>query len=163
MTRTVVIIHEDQWPVARDVRLASLRTDPDAFGANLAEETAFSEAQWRDFVRRQAVLVVFDDQAAVALTLVESFDGDFGATCWLGGCWVTPSARGSGVLRSILRFMDEEGPSRNWMVPGLGVWEENAGAIAAYQAVGFVIMGDPVISTRRPPRRYLRMIRRPQN
>jgi RimJ/RimL family protein N-acetyltransferase len=56
--------------------------------------------------------------------------------------------------------MDARRDERGWHVLGLGVWENNFGAIAAYQQLGFVVTGDSVESTRRPPRRYVRMIRR---
>jgi len=156
----VSILDEEQWEIARDLRLAALAHDPDAFGAHHDEEAAFSEAQWRDFTLRHDVLVVAHGERYVATAHVETLDGDFGATCWLGGCWVAPSSRRSGVVRAMVDFMDAQVPRCPWRVQGLGVWEENVSAIAAYQALGFVTMGESVESTRRPPRRYVRMIRR---
>jgi len=159
MSRVVGPLDPEEWMIVRDLRLASLREDPDAFGASLEEEGAWSEAQWRDFVTRQAVFSFDDETGPSGIALVETFAGDFGATCWLGGCWVAPQARRRGLLRQFLRVIDAVAEERGWRVQGLGVWENNYSAIAAYEALGFVLMGESVESTRRPSRRYVRMIR----
>lgn len=156
---TVVALVPDQWAIARDIRLQSLLDDPDAFGARYEHEVEHTVKQWRDFIARQTVLVVLDQKRPVALTTVENLEGDFGATCWLGGCWVVPSERGRGHLRRIMDFIDAHAVERDWTVQGLGVWIDNYPAITAYEALGFVTMGDQMVSTRQPPRRYQRMIR----
>ena len=156
---TVVALVPDQWAMARDIRLQSLLDDPDAFGARYEHEVEHTAEQWRDFIARQTVLVVLDQERPVALTTVENLEGDFGATCWLGGCWVVPSERGRGHLRRIMDFIDTHAVERDWSVQGLGVWIDNYPAITAYEALGFVPMGDQMVSTRQPPRRYQRMIR----
>jgi GNAT superfamily N-acetyltransferase len=153
-------LDSEHWTTVRDLRLASLRDDPDAFGATLEEEGHWSEGQWRDFIARQAVFALHDHEGPAGIALVETLDGDFGATCWLGGCWVSPRARRRGLLRHFLSRLDAEAATRGWQVQGLGVWENNHNAIAAYEALGFALVGDAVVSTRRPPRRYVRMIRR---
>jgi len=42
---------------------------------------------------------------------------------------------------------------------GLGVWEDNYPAIAAYEKLDFVAMGEPQLSTRVANKFYIRMIR----
>ena len=157
---TVVELTPDQWSVARDIRLQSLLDDPDAFGARYEHEVEHTADQWRTFVTRQSVLVVIDGERPVAMATVENLEGDFGATCWLGGCWVVPSERGRGHLRRIMECLDAHARERDWVVQGLGVWIDNYPAISAYEALGFVTMGDQMVSSRQPPRRYQRMIRR---
>jgi ribosomal protein S18 acetylase RimI-like enzyme len=45
----------------------------------------------------------------------------------------------------------------------LGVWEDNFSAIAAYEKLDFVAMGEPKLSTRVANKFYIRMIREAAN
>jgi ribosomal protein S18 acetylase RimI-like enzyme len=92
---------------------------------------------------------------------VEELDGDFGATCWIGGCWSDPEFRGIGLLREMFNFLDAQ--DRDWKIQGLGVWIDNYSAIAAYEKLGFVKMGEDTPSTRQPGKFYQRMIRKSKN
>lgn len=89
----------------------------------------------------------------------EILDGDFGATCWIGGCWTDPAYRGVGALRVMFDYLDLHAANRGWQKQGLGVWQDNYGAIAAYEKLGFVAMGEPQESSRKPGKFYQRMIR----
>jgi RimJ/RimL family protein N-acetyltransferase len=89
---------------------------------------------------------------------VEVLNGDFGATCWIGGCWSIPSFRGKGLMRAMFTYIDEQ--EKDWKIQGLGVWTDNYNAIAAYEKLGFVKMGEDTESTRKPGLFYQRMIRK---
>jgi RimJ/RimL family protein N-acetyltransferase len=56
-------------------------------------------------------------------------------------------------------FLDSIAESKGWTVQGLGVFVVNESAIAAYRKLGFVAMGEPQESTRKPGNYYQRMIR----
>ncbi len=90
---------------------------------------------------------------------IEVLDGDFGATCWIGGCWVSPEARGKGALRAMFNYVDEHAPVRDWSKQGLGVMEDNLLAIKAYEKLGFVAMGDKKLASEELKKYYQRMIR----
>ena len=92
------------------------------------------------------------------MMFIEVLDGDFGATCWIGGCWSNPEFRGKGLLSSMFRFIDQQ--DKDWKVQGLGVWTDNYNAIAAYEKLGFVKMGEDTASSRQPGKFYQRMIRK---
>ena len=64
-----------------------------------------------------------------------------------------------GVLRSLFQFVDEHALVRDWSVQGLGVWVDNFSAIAAYEKLGFVMMGEKQESARKPSLYYQRMVR----
>jgi GNAT superfamily N-acetyltransferase len=159
MQRVVREVTPDDWGSVRDIRLRSLLLDPEAFGARYEVEVTEDEAFWRAFIARQSVVVVERDNVAVAIATIENLDGDFGAACWLGGCWVATEERGHGHLRAIMDYIDEHASARSWSVQGLGVWIDNDVAIRAYESLGFVTVGEPQVSTRQPPRLYQRMIR----
>ena len=156
---SVVELTDDQWQRYRDIRLASLEHDGAAFGGNLESEREFTESQWRQKALTYVALVAVVNDRDIGVMTVENLKGDFGATCWIGGCWVHPDYRKIGALRSLFAYADTHAAARQWSVQGLGVWIDNYAAIAAYEKLGFVKKGDPQNSTRKPGLFYQRMIR----
>jgi len=154
----VEIIHPDDWFRLRAIRLKSLQVNPEAFGGNYEIESAETESEWRKKFEKLDFLIASIDGRDAALMSVEELDGDFGATCWIGGCWSDPAYRGKGLLRAMMNFVDQQ--DSGWQVQGLGVWIDNYSAIAAYEKLGFVKMGEDTPSTRQPGKFHQRMIRK---
>ena len=150
---------EDDWARYRDIRLAALRADESAFGGNFESESEFSESTWRQKASQYVGLVAVIDGADCGFMTVENLKGDFGATCWVGSCWVDPNFRQRGVLRSLFAYVDTQSAEHDWGVQGLGVWIDNSGAISAYENIGFEKIGEPQESTRKAGMYYQRMIR----
>lgn len=148
------------WQRFAALRIASLETDPEAFGGNYDQLVQYSKADWEEKFNKLIPLTCVVSGQDVALMTVENLDGDFGATCWIGGCWVNPNFRGQGIMRKMFEFIDANAASRSWQVQGLGVWVTNHSAIAAYKALGFVDRGERVPSTSKPGMFYQRMIRK---
>jgi len=155
----VELLTAEQWARARELRLASLRDSAHAFGGNLETESAQSESEWRTKFETLNFLVASVDGIDSAIMTVENLKGDFGATAWVGSCWSSPQYRGVGLLKAIMKFVDEHAQVKGWQRQGLGVWEDNLPAIAAYEKLGFVAMGEPKPSTRVANKFYIRMIR----
>ncbi len=158
----VVLCHElspDEWSRLRDIRLASLLESPEAFGSSYEREIAFTEKEWRELFNLNSYLVASIDGKDIAIMFLEKLRGDFGATCWVGGCWSNPQYRGIGALRSMFDYVDSVKDQRGWQIQGLGVFIVNESAIAAYEKLGFKAMGEVQESTRRPGNFYQRMIR----
>jgi GNAT superfamily N-acetyltransferase len=149
----------NDWERLRDIRLASLLESPEAFGADYEVISKYGEQQWREIFARLSYLVATVDGKDVAVMSIENLDGDFGATCWIGGCWTDPNYRGVGALRAMFIYLDQQAGIRDWSKQGLGVWIDNYSAITAYEKLGFVAMGEPQESTRKPGKFYQRMIR----
>jgi ribosomal protein S18 acetylase RimI-like enzyme len=91
---------------------------------------------------------------------VENLQGDFGATCWVGSCWVDSEFRQHGALRALFDLLDRDAARRDWLIQGLGVWVDNEIAIKAYERLGFSKMGEKQESSRKPGMYYQRMIRK---
>jgi GNAT superfamily N-acetyltransferase len=154
----VEIIDPNEWQRLRAIRLKSLRVNPEAFGGTFEIESAEDEAAWRVKFEKLDFLIASIDGVDAAMMSVEELVGDFGATCWIGGCWSDPDYRGKGLLRRMFEFVDSQ--DRDWKIQGLGVWIDNYSAIAAYEKLGFVKMGQDTPSTRQPGKFHQRMIRK---
>ena len=149
-----------EWSRLREIRLASLLDTPDAFGGRYERELAFTEREWRErFTPNFSYLVASVNGKDIATMFLEKMQGDFGATCWVGGCWSNPEYRGIGAVRAMFDYVDSVAEDKGWQIQGLGVFIVNKSAIAAYEKLGFKAMGDPQESTRRPGNFYQRMIR----
>lgn len=154
----VEIIDPGQWRRVRNIRLRSLQVNPEAFGGTFEKESIEDEATWREKFIKNDFLIASVDGHDAAIMYIEVLEGDFGATCWIGGCWSDPVYRGKGLFRAMMKFVDSQ--NRDWKVQGLGVWIDNYSAIAAYEKLGFVKMGEDTPSTRQPGKFHQRMIRK---
>lgn len=150
----------EDWQRLRDLRLASLHDSAEAFGGNLDEEKLFTETHWREKFEKLRYLVASVDQLDAGIMSIENLNGDFGATCWVGGCWTDPRFRGQGLMRSMFTYLDAHAVLSDWTIQGLGVWTDNHLAINAYMMLGFVKMGEEIASTKHPGKSYIRMIRK---
>ena len=159
---TLAELLPEGWERLRRLRITSLSESPDAFGGNLEIEEMLSEEEWRKKFEKLVHLVAVIDGIDIAVLSVENLEGDFGATCWIGGCWVNPEYRGRGVMKALISYLDEHAEERGWKVQGLGVFSDNDEAIAAYEKLGFIRRGELQPSTRRPDRLFQRMIRDPR-
>jgi GNAT superfamily N-acetyltransferase len=154
----VELLTPDQWERIRAIRLRALEDSGHAFGGTFEAESAEDEATWRLKFDKNDFLIASVDDVDAAMLYIEVLQGDFGATCWIGGCWSDPNFRGKGLMRAMFTYIDEQ--DKDWKVQGLGVWTDNFSAIAAYEKLGFVKMGEDTASTRQPGKFYQRMIRR---
>ena len=153
-------LDENQWTRYRDIRLAALESDGHAFGGNLDSERLFTESEWRSKARQYIALVAVVGAEDIGMMTVENLKGDFGATSWVGSCWVDPEYRQHGALRALFEYLDLHAAQRDWSVQGLGVCVDNEIAITAYEKLGFEKIGEKQESTRKPGMYYQRMLRK---
>ena len=154
----VELIAPNEWQRLRSIRLQALADSEHAFGGTLKAESVEDETAWRAKFEKNDFLIASVDGVDGAMMYIEVLNGDFGATCWIGGCWSDPHFRGKGLMRAMFNFIDEQ--DKDWKIQGLGVWTDNYSAIAAYEKLGFVKMGEDTESTRKPGLFYQRMIRK---
>jgi len=154
----VELITANEWQRLRSIRLRALTDSGHAFGGTYEAESAEDESTWRAKFEKNDFLIASVDREDGAMLYIEVLKGDFGATCWIGGCWSDPKFRGKGLMRALFTYIDRQ--DKDWKIQGLGVWTDNLSAIAVYEKLGFVKMGEDTASTRQPGKFYQRMIRK---
>jgi ribosomal protein S18 acetylase RimI-like enzyme len=127
------------WESVRDIRLRSLREEPDAYASDYETEARFDADVWKQRLATAASYLAFDDDHALVgiATGLETGDGDIHVV----GMYVAPEARGLGCAHQLLDAITELA-IRCWgkrLV--LEVAESNIGAAHAYRSYGFVETG----------------------
>ncbi|KRT63839.1 MAG: GCN5-like protein N-acetyltransferase [Chloroflexi bacterium CSP1-4] len=126
----------------RELRLASLREAPEAFGESLLEAESRDADEYTARARagsagdRRAWFVAEEGAppSPIGLVLGRRRPPD---TCLVFSMWVAPPARGSGVGRALLDAVEDW--ARAWGARDVVLWvfRANAGAITFYRRLGF--------------------------
>ena len=69
----------EQWQRLRDLRLRSLKENPEAFGGVFEIEEVKTETEWRSKFEKLVYLAASIDGNDVGLMSIEVLDGDHGA------------------------------------------------------------------------------------
>jgi RimJ/RimL family protein N-acetyltransferase len=131
----------------RELRLAALGGDPDAFGATYARDAAKPEEFWRTWaaqseegrVQRTFVLTG-DDDRWLGLALVRP-DGDRPGAAVLNAMWVAPEARGRRAAARLCDACARWAAERGLRQLTLTVVAGNDAGRRAYEAAGFRVCG----------------------
>ena len=132
---------EEEWEAYRDLRLASLASDPLAFGSTLERERPFPPEKWRERLRRDrstpgtATWVAIDRTGEfVGTAAIAEFEG----ALHLFAMWVAPAVRGRGVGRQILdAALERVQSARSGASVVLEVNPRQEAAVHLYEARGF--------------------------
>jgi RimJ/RimL family protein N-acetyltransferase len=131
----------------RQIRIAALEADPDAFGSTLAREVAHPAESWIQRAQRseagdtQRTFVLVDaDDSWHGLALAR-LDDETPGTAVLNAMWVGPGARGQRGARALCDACAEWATQRGCSELTLTVVIENHPARRAYEAAGFVVCG----------------------
>jgi RimJ/RimL family protein N-acetyltransferase len=137
----------DQWDRLRELRLASLAADPDAFGSTYAREVDQPAARWEgwaalseDGTTQRTFVLVGEDDRWLGLALARLDDAE-PRSAVLNAMWVEPEARGrraaSVLCDACARWATEHGCHQLT----LQVVVDNHAARRAYEAAGFAVCG----------------------
>lgn len=128
---------EADWKILKEIRLASLRDAPSAFGVSHASAAAESDTQWRDRASgggRAEFLLAFVDGVAVGMVGgAVSAKSEFN----LIAMWVRPEFRGTAAACLLVEAIKERAAARGHSRLVLDVAPDNRRAAAFYQKQGF--------------------------
>ncbi|MGN6744222.1 MAG: GNAT family N-acetyltransferase [Amnibacterium sp.] len=130
-------VGEDDWRAWRELRLAALATDPDAFGSTLAQWSGphDREERWRQRLADSPFSALLDVDGAAA-GMVGAFPQQDAVE--LVSLWVAPGARGRGVGEAAVAAVVGFAGDRDVL---LSVRTANAPAIRLYERCGFSDVG----------------------
>ena len=139
-------LRADEAPIFKTLRLRALADTPDAFAHTYDEISAKPDTYWAELTRsvtepdRHAMFVAEDGAAAVGMSfgLVNRERSD---RADLGGMWVEPRSRHSGVGRALGDAVLAWARERGFAAVVLWVTEGNAEAEALYERMGFTRTG----------------------
>lgn len=146
-TLHIRILAADDWPLYRDLRLASLADSPQAFGSTHREESRHKDCEW---TRRLANL----DPAHYLPLVVETEGRGIGLACGritveepytaaLYQVWVHPAFRGRGAGQLLLATFTEWAHRQGVRRLVLDVTVADSPAMALYHRAGFRPDGPP--------------------
>jgi RimJ/RimL family protein N-acetyltransferase len=131
----------------RELRLASLRSDPDAFGSTYARAAGQSPDWWIQWAQRsetgatqRTFVLVSDRERWLGLALVR-LDDDNPGSALLNAIWVAPEARGQHGAIQLCDARATWAAQHGCAEITLTVVVDNHSARRAYEAGGFAICG----------------------
>jgi len=140
-------VRAGEHQLLRELRLASLWSDPDAFGSTHAREAGYPAERWERWasdseeglVQRTFVLVD-DDDRWLGLALAR-LDEDASGRAVLNAMWVAPKARGRGGAGLLCDACSDWAAARSCREIRLVVVVDNEVAQRAYATAGFTARG----------------------
>jgi GNAT superfamily N-acetyltransferase len=133
------LLEGEEWPLARDLRVAAMRDSPTAFGSTVDRELSLSEDKWRGRLAGSAWFVACC--AGEPLGLVSGVRVEPPDTRELAGMWVSPDWRGEGVSDALAVAVSEWAQADGAARLVLWVVETNAPALRLYARHGFSATG----------------------
>jgi len=134
----------DDWLAYREIRLRALETDPDAFGATLAEARMRPDEVWRDRLAKRdvATIVVEDDDGTPLGMATGAPAAERPGVAGLYGMWVEPGSRGQGIGMALVRWIQAWAGDAGYATIELGVTTTNGAARRLYERAGFEPTGE---------------------
>ena len=136
-------VRPEDWQALRDLRLEALADTPLGFLETLAAAQALPDSAWQGRAARGAVggdsfqVLAWEGDRALGTCVCFREDG----AAWLGAVYVTPPARGAGLLAALLEPCLTWAREQGEPVLRLEVHEGNPRARTAYERLGFVDTG----------------------
>jgi ribosomal protein S18 acetylase RimI-like enzyme len=130
------------WPVLKAVRLAALKDSPEAFVADVADETPRTPEQWNAVLTRSTWVVARNDDDEVVGIACLTRDRTPPHEHFVESVWVAPPYRRQNLVRRMLLALEEPARERGAACLQLWVLETNTSAYEAYERLGFEELPD---------------------
>jgi RimJ/RimL family protein N-acetyltransferase len=122
----------------REIRLASLQADPDAFGSTHARDLAHPASWWERWAKgegQRTFVVVDETDRWLGLALVRA-DDEAPGDAVLNAMWVAPEARGQGAARALCDACAAWAAEHGYRALNAAVVVGNQPARRAYESAG---------------------------
>ena len=131
----------EELDILKQLRLTSLRLEPDNYASDYDDWAAKNDDAWRVYLD-EPVFAAFDNTRAIGLLgLIPQTKSRMAHRASLGMVWVAPEARGMGAADLLLRAAIDHARSLGVDQLELSVNAENARAVRFYQRHGFDAYG----------------------
>jgi GNAT superfamily N-acetyltransferase len=143
-TDLVRALGPQDWQTLRDLRLAALRTDPDAFYSTWQRERSREATQWQAWPRSGVAFGAWHRGEPAGLVGV-AVHPETPADADLFAMWVAPAARGSGAADALIEAAVGWAAQRGCSSVRLEVAAGNTRAERVYARNGFVPVAEPTL------------------
>ncbi len=126
----------------RDIRLAALQNEPDAYGSTYNEAISFTDSQWSEMAAERVYFLAFDGPRPIGMASGGLFP-PYPHAHWLYGMFVQPEFRGTGVATQLVDAVVTWAKSEGATTLGLHVTTSLPRPRAFYAKCGFVPDGKP--------------------
>jgi ribosomal protein S18 acetylase RimI-like enzyme len=140
--RDIRLLTEADWTAYRDLRLAALRAEPEAFGSSPEHEKRLGDAWFQQVLRDNRVFAAFRDGPMCGLAAWRR--NGVAKLAHVGGIWgmyVAASERGRGTGRVLLDAVVADAKAQSVEALKLSVTATNTAARMLYDRCGFVPYG----------------------
>ncbi|AIE86357.1 GNAT family N-acetyltransferase [Fimbriimonas ginsengisoli] len=135
-------LRPQEWKVYKALRMESLSTDPQAFGALLSTTLERPDEYWaarlQDSLADSGHSLLFAMKEERPVGMVGCFPDEEPRTAYVISMYVTPSERGRGVSRLLMTSLLEE-LSENFDTAILDVNVLQTPAVSLYRSLGFQV------------------------
>jgi ribosomal protein S18 acetylase RimI-like enzyme len=129
----------DDWKMLRDIRLAGLKSDPQAFGGSFDEEVHRQELDWRKRLKNPDRIFMAVEENHSLLSLAGAIKNS--ADEWsLVAVHTLSHARGKGYAQVLVKHVIEEVKKRGAQAIQLMVNTDQTDALHVYEKAGFKIV-----------------------
>ncbi len=139
------IIHpsSEQWPEYRQIRLAALREEPQAFARPLGEEKKYAIPKWRERAENDYTLLAFENNRPIGVISAYVSEEEGERIAHIISVFVLRQFRGRGIGKELFGATLEkikQDPDIKKVV--LSVNKEQVPAVRMYRQFGFQITGE---------------------
>ncbi len=141
----ISILQPSEWREYKQIRLESLKENPEAFGSSYEKEVNYSEEKWQERLNDSDTIlfVARDENKPVGMVGIHVEVQNNKKVAHIWGMFVSTSCRGNGVGKLLMRELLNEVKRRNEVnVMELMVNNDQTAAVKLYESLGFEKVGE---------------------
>ena len=140
----IIQLSSKQWQRYREIRLESLREEPQAFGSSYVDMEQRPPAYWQgrltEAARAEKSWLLFAQEGEQLIGMIGAFYDEMQETADIISVYVSKTERGKGVGKALMEgILSEIGKKKGIRKAALGVNQEQAAAVGLYRRFGFEV------------------------